>query len=166
MISSPELTIQTNQPENSQHSKTHWLQLLSTHGRVGRFRYFFYTLILPVLIFWTLAAVAGLLGKFGPIGEMIAYAILFLALFMSLFSLFQLAIKRCHDFNASGWLSLLILIPFAILLLCLIPGNTNNNSYGEPPEAPSTLLKLGSSLLIATLVAVATNWSLSALFGY
>jgi uncharacterized membrane protein YhaH (DUF805 family) len=165
MISSPEFITQQNQPKNRQHSKTSRLNLLSTKGRVGRFTYFFYTLVLPILIFWVLAAVAGLLGKIGPTGEMMAYAVLFFAFLVSVFSIFQLAIKRCHDFNANGWLSLLILIPFTMLLLCLIPGNQGNNQYGEPPTSPSTLLKTGSLLLIATLVAMSTNWLLSALFG-
>jgi uncharacterized membrane protein YhaH (DUF805 family) len=165
MIIHQEITGQTTLPQNKHCIKIPISDLLSTKGRIGRFSYFFYTLFLPVLIFWVFAAIAGLLGKMGQTGETIGYGVLFLAFLASLFSLFQLAIKRCHDFNAHGGLSLLILVPFAFLLLCLIPGNHHDNSYGEPPDKPSTLLKTGSLLLIAAIVAFTSYTALKALMG-
>ncbi len=165
MISTSEITAHVDQSQKKPASQRFWSDLLSVKGRIARFAYFFYSLVLPVLIFWVFAAIAGLLGKTGQTGETLGYAVLFLAFMTSLFSIFQLAIKRCHDFNANGWLSLLILIPFAILLLCLIPGNCHNNQYGDPPAKPSTLLKTGSMLLIATLVALISYSSLKAFMG-
>ena len=48
---------------------------------------------------------------------------------------FILFIKRCHDFERSGWLSLVMLIPLAGLIFFLIPGTQGGNTYGfKPPN--------------------------------
>jgi uncharacterized membrane protein YhaH (DUF805 family) len=41
------------------------------------------------------------------------------------------SIKRLHDWNITGWLSPLVLIPVIPLLFWLIPGNKNSNRFGE-----------------------------------
>lgn len=45
------------------------------------------------------------------------------------------AIKRAHDFGASGWTVLLTLVPFAnvlwFLVLALVPGRQGQNKYGD-----------------------------------
>jgi uncharacterized membrane protein YhaH (DUF805 family) len=50
------------------------------------------------------------------------------------------AIRRCHDFNASGWLVLLFLIPLVNLIFLLFmlfkPGTEGANSYGPPRVTP------------------------------
>jgi uncharacterized membrane protein YhaH (DUF805 family) len=54
----------------------------------------------------------------------------------------MLTIQRCHDFNASGWLSLLILIPLANLIFIIIPGTDGPNDYGgpTPPNSVGVLI--------------------------
>jgi uncharacterized membrane protein YhaH (DUF805 family) len=45
-----------------------------------------------------------------------------------------LGVRRLHDFNLSGWFYLLTFIPFATLVLGLIPGDVGDNDYGPQPE--------------------------------
>jgi uncharacterized membrane protein YhaH (DUF805 family) len=41
------------------------------------------------------------------------------------------ASKRLHDWNITGWLSPIVLVPFVALLFWLIPGNKNSNRFGD-----------------------------------
>lgn len=48
------------------------------------------------------------------------------------------AIKRAHDFGASGWTVLLTLLPFVnvlwFLVLALVPGKQAQNKHGDVPD--------------------------------
>jgi uncharacterized membrane protein YhaH (DUF805 family) len=50
------------------------------------------------------------------------------------------AIRRCHDFNASGWWNLLLVLPLVnlvfMLFLWLKPGDAGANVHGPPRETP------------------------------
>jgi uncharacterized membrane protein YhaH (DUF805 family) len=145
---------------NLQRQRYSQVDLLSSDGRIGRLRYFFYSIMLPFLVFWVLAAIAGLTNKIDSIGQIAGYIFLAAAIGAALYLLFQLTIQRCHDFNVSGWLSTLILIPFGTLVFWLIPGNKSINRYGEPPEPTSKWVKIGAYILFITLVATLTYWLL------
>ena len=132
------------------------VHILSTRGRVGRFEYFFYSLVLPFLVFWIIAALAGIASHFGELGGAIAYVLLAAAFCAALIIHVQLTVQRCHDFNASGWLAILIILPLASILFWLIPGNKDNNRFGFPPRPPSSLLRKGVALLLLILVAIIT----------
>ena len=45
-----------------------------------------------------------------------------------------LTIQRVHDFNASGWMALVLFIPLVNLIFWLIPGTDGENRFG--PETP------------------------------
>lgn len=141
-----------------------WTGINSTEGRSGRFSYFFYSILFPFLLFWVMAAIAGVIGKMGSNGITIAYILLAITIVMMLVIFFQQTAKRCRDFNASGWVSILILIPFACIFFWLIPGNDGPNKYGDAPAPATTLLKAGCLILIATMVATMTYYSLSVIF--
>lgn len=145
---------------NTQSTRYSSVQVLSAEGRIGRFEYFFYSLVLPFLIFWIIAAMAGIASHFGELGGAIAYVLLAAALCAAVIIHVQLTVQRCHDFNASGWFALLILLPLASILFWLIPGNANNNRFGYPPRPPSSLLRKGAALLLLILVAAITFLSL------
>jgi len=49
----------------------------------------------------------------------------------------SLTIQRCHDFNMSGWLSALALIPLVNLMFWIVPGTDGRNRYGAPPPPNS-----------------------------
>ena len=137
------------------------VDLFSTDGRIGPLRYFFYSLVLPFLVFWVLAALAGVAGQFGQFGKIFAYIILAAAIGSAFILLLQLTIQRCHDFNVSGWLATLILIPFGTLIFWLIPGSKNINRYGQPPEPTSKWVKVAAFLLFTSLIAAFTYWFLN-----
>lgn len=112
------------------------VKTLSASGRIGRARYIGYT------VGWTLlvGAVAGVLmgvtaatglAPVGVIVAVVAYLFLFVIQFL-------LTIQRSHDFDSSGWLCLLLLIPLINLLFWFIPGSTGPNRFGPPPPPNTT----------------------------
>ncbi|PWQ95907.1 DUF805 domain-containing protein [Leucothrix arctica] len=153
-----ESTIDLNQYEQMVKPNRRYsdVRVLSGEGRIGRFEYFFYSLVLPFLVFWIIAALAGIASRFGELGGAIAYVLLASGLCAAIIIYVQLTIQRCHDFNAKGWLSLLLLLPFAFILFWMIPGNPSSNRFGEPPRPSSSTLKMGAMLLMIILVAIST----------
>jgi len=128
---------------------------LSTEGRIGRKRYFVYSIVLPILIFWAIATVAALASYLPIAGTAIFYAIIGIAVLAMMFMLVHLTIQRCHDFNKSGALAVLALIPFANIIFALIPGTNGLNSYGEVPVPATWLYKTSFYALIALLIGLA-----------
>ena len=68
----------------------------------------------------------------------------------------RLTIQRCHDFNKSGWLAVLAIIPFANIVFALIPGTNGLNQYGEVPEPADKLTNVLFYILIAGSLALIT----------
>ncbi|MEL7239498.1 MAG: DUF805 domain-containing protein, partial [Planctomycetota bacterium] len=66
--------------------------------------------------------------------------------------LFIFTIKRCHDFNTTGWLSILALVPLVSFVFALIPGTKGANNYGPPPSKNTTAIVVGG--LLAPLVSI------------
>lgn len=74
------------------------------------------------------------------------------------------AIKRLHDVNQSGWLSILILVPivnlFFSLYLLFMPGTTTPNNYGQPRPSLGWELVLGWMMIIFICIAILTFMSI------
>lgn len=119
----------------------------SVRGRIGRVRYIAYrcaVLFLCGLIFIGLAMLTGVL----PPGWRLFMGILILLTGVSALVLYTLAaVRRAHDFDASGWLSLLSLIPLVNLLFWFTPGTAGGNRHGEAPPANSRPLIVSAVLL-------------------
>ena len=71
------------------------------------------------------------------------------------------SIRRCHDFNASGWWNLLLLVPFVNLIFMLVlwlrRGDEGANHYGPPRPTPTweTILGfLGVAFIVLMFVGV------------
>lgn len=64
-----------------------------------------------------------------------------------------LTIQRAHDFNTTGWLSILVLIPLVNLIFWFIPGTGGENRFGlpTPPNRTSTVVV---ALIIPIVAAV------------
>ena len=62
-------------------------------------------------------------------------------LIVSLWSSIALSVKRLHDMGYSGFLSLIMFVPMAsmilFLVLCVMPGQSGKNQYGAPPISAS-----------------------------
>lgn len=127
---------------------------LSVEGRLGRKRYFVYSVVLPLLIFWAITTIASLTSYLPVIGTASFYAIVGAALAASAFMIVCLTIQRCHDFNKSGFWAILALIPFTTIIFALIPGTNGLNSYGEIPVPESNIFKTLFYVLLVVLAAL------------
>jgi uncharacterized membrane protein YhaH (DUF805 family) len=109
-------------------------KLFSTSGRIGRARYILYSIGVTFAIM-----AAGVLLSLVTAGLAIfpAYIALLVITVM-------LTIQRCHDFNASGWLALLLLIPLVNLIFWFIPGTDGSNRWGNKTVPNSTGVLVGA----------------------
>lgn len=115
------------------------MKLFSTSGRIGRVRYLAYSFGVSFVMFivaWVLAALMSLV--LGQSGHIVAVALILFAYIFAFAYGLTLAIRRAHDFNNSGWLSLLIFVPLVNLIFLFIPGSQGENDYGAPPPPNST----------------------------
>lgn len=136
------------------------MKLFGVNGRIGRVRYLAYgvgvNFLLMLLIMLLSTAMSALLGKGGAIfgGIMLVAAYIF----MFVYSI-MLAIRRSHDFNVTGWLSLLLFVPLVNLLFLFVPGTQGANDYGAPPPPNTT----GNVILALVMPAIAVVGILAAI---
>lgn len=110
--------------------ETQPVRLFAVSGRIGRVRYIAYLMGLYVL-FAILGFAAAALA--GPIATLLWVAYVVLA--------FMLTIQRCHDFDSTGWLAILSLVPLVNLVFWFIPGSDGRNRWG-PPTPPNSALSM------------------------
>lgn len=107
------------------------IHIFTPKGRMGRVRYFFYSMLAGIVGMIIVALAAMLMG----VSPMIGGIILAVAYIGMIVWSFFLTIQRCHDLNKSGWWSLLLFVPFAFLYFYFAPGTQGANHYGlKPPE--------------------------------
>lgn len=114
---------------------------LSANGRFGRLSYLGWNMLLgliTVLIVTIIALIAPSILPTNPSEKLSIATIVFFVIiyaFMIYFS-FIFTIRRLHDRDHSGWLSLVIFIPiinfFFILYLIFAPGTQGSNNFGAP----------------------------------
>jgi uncharacterized membrane protein YhaH (DUF805 family) len=108
------------------------VKVFSVSGRIGRARYIAYTLGISLL----LGIIGGALSAaIGEVAIYIAYAAIFVISIM-------LTIQRSHDFNSTGWLAILGLVPLVNLIFWFIPGTDGQNRFGAktPPNGVLPLI--------------------------
>lgn len=138
-----------------QTDETGEIRVLSASGRLGRVRYIAYSIGFSMLAWMLVLALTALATLVSPqVGPIIAFLVggmLYIALIVITF---LLTIQRIHDFDTSGWLSLLMLVPLVNalfgILLWLIPGTPGKNRFGAKTPANST----GTVLLALVLPLV------------
>ena len=140
----------------NQEEETYQPSVLSFSGRIGRLRYLAYSIPWNLLI-WVGIAVIGIvaaiiipmLGENAETAGVIVGILLALILVVVVYiPVFALAVRRLNDMNQSGWLSLLILLPFInfifMLVLIFAPGTKGTNKYGPQPVKNSGLVIFGA----------------------
>lgn len=115
------------------------MKLFGASGRIGRVRYIAYGVGVNLLLMLVIGMIVGIMqAGLGKGVTLIAGVLLFAAyVFMIVYS-FMLAIRRSHDFNVTGWMSLLVLVPLVNLMFLFVPGTQGANDYGAPPPPNST----------------------------
>jgi uncharacterized membrane protein YhaH (DUF805 family) len=122
------------------------VKLFSISGRIGRARYIAYGFGLYFVFMFTAGVVAGTLGDAG-------FALMAVAwLAMAVLGI-MLTIQRCHDFNMTGWLSLVIVVPLANMMFLFIPGTDGPNRFGAPTPANSIGVLIVAWLIPAVALA-------------
>jgi uncharacterized membrane protein YhaH (DUF805 family) len=121
------------------------VRVFAVSGRIGRARYVVYSFVASLLLMLVAGASVAMLGPFGMAVLAVAYIGMIVLSIM-------LTIQRSHDFNMSGWFSLLMLVPLANLVFWFIPGTEGPNRFGAKTPPNSTLVLVG--LWIVPLVFV------------
>src|ERR1051326_4205982 len=107
---------------NEAPGETQPVKVFSTSGRMGRLRYIAYGAVFYIAIWILVGVLAAMLGENAMIALVVGWIAIMVVGFM-------LTIQRCHDFNMSGWLSLLLLVPFVNLIFWFIPGSDGTHRY-------------------------------------
>ena len=124
------------------------VNIYSASGRIGRARYIAYTLGLSLLfgVFVGLAAAA-----LGAAGLGAAAGIVTILLYIGLLVwMVMLTIQRAHDFNTTGWLSILAIVPLVNFIFWFIPGTDGENRFGGKTP-PNSVLVLIAAWLVPVL---------------
>lgn len=128
------------------------VDIFSIQGRIGQKQYFVYSFVIPFILFWAITPVAGLASYLPIASSALFYMVLGVAIVAMLLMTVRLTIQRCHDFNKSGALAILAIIPLANIVFALIPGTNGLNQFGEVPKPVSKLFKMLFFVLTAVLV--------------
>ena len=116
------------------------IKVFSASGRLGRVRYIGYSVGLTMLIGILIAFLSAATGA--AAGKGMAAAVLVVGYCAIIVLSALLTIQRAHDFNGSGWLALLVLIPLVNLIFWFIPGTDGENRFGRktPPNGIGVIL--------------------------
>jgi len=121
------------------------VNIYSASGRIGRARYIAYTLGLSLLFGVFVGIVAAALGAAGlaPVAGILSILI-YIGL---LVWMIMLTIQRAHDFNTTGWLAILAIVPLVNLIFWFIPGTDGENRFGAKTPPNSVLVLIGAWLV-------------------
>lgn len=128
-------------------------RLLSLAGRTNRSQYIIRTLGAAVIAFIVIFLLSLVLSHMGEMGRLI-YVIVSVLIFYVILPLYVAVqtVRRSHDFNFSGLILVLLLVPIVNLLFWFYPGSRGENKYGPPPPAPSLLEKILACALPVLLI--------------
>lgn len=133
------------------HGATQPVRVFSVSGRIGRVRYIGYTIGLTLLVGALLMAFALFAAVVMRVEAMALVSILG---WISIIGLqLMLTIQRCHDFDASGWAAVFVVIPLAALVYWFIPGTDGPNRFG-PPTPPNTKGAVALALVVPLVFVI------------
>jgi uncharacterized membrane protein YhaH (DUF805 family) len=115
------------------------VKIFSVRGRIGRVRYIVNLMGLYLFV----GVIAAGLQAIGIKSDFLSLVLGALYLVM----LVMLTVQRCHDFNTSSWLSILIIIPVVNFIFWFIPGTDGANRWGNKTPPNSVL-----STILATVL--------------
>ena len=166
---------------------TYQPRFLALNGRIGRARYFAYTIGLTLLMYAVLipllfmtglsGAMTGDAAAAGSVNPIVAGigGLLILVLYIAVVVIaIGYVVRRLNDLGKSGWLALLFLVPLANFVLWIyiqfFPGQKTPNQYGPAPVANSggviALAIIGGVIMVVGTIGVISAISLPAYQGY
>jgi uncharacterized membrane protein YhaH (DUF805 family) len=139
--------------------QTQPVKIFSISGRIGRARYVAWGFAFYMLF----GIIAGIAGALGP-----AAGVVLIAGWLALVVIaFMLTIQRCHDFNMSGWLSLVMFVPLANLMFLFIPGSDGPNRFGAPTPPNTVGVLIGAWIIpVVAIIGVIAAIALPAYQDY
>lgn len=119
------------------------VKAFSVSGRLGRVRYLTYSMGYGLLFYLLIGMLIGgmVLAGIKPDSPVMLGVGIVAYIGVIVFT-FMLTIQRAHDFNKSGWWSLLALIPLVNLAFLFVPGTDGENRFGKktPPNRGAALI--------------------------
>lgn len=130
------------------------VKFFSTKGRLGRVRYLTYSMGYMLIFYIALFVLTALAAAAGS--ETAVFAVMGIAYVAILGFAMTLTIRRAHDFNASGWWSLVSLIPLVGLLFLFVPGTDGENNYGKktPPNRGGAVVAVVGVFAVIAIVGI------------
>lgn len=130
------------------------LKPFSTDGRIGRLRYLAWTMVLTLVTLGIGSVFAmfgfALISSDSTAGLILVGLLAFILVVVLAIATVLFMIQRLHDIGWSGWLWLLILVPFVgsifPLVIMVMPGNATANRYGPPAPPNTTAVKILAAL--------------------
>lgn len=113
------------------------INFFSPSSRINRLRYWAHSMLFTFAMLCVFAVIGLVAALASTTLAIVLGVIAYIAIFV--FG-FILLIQRLHDLNKTGWMSLLILVPFAniylVVLLVFFKGTEGRNNYGlqTPPN--------------------------------
>ena len=142
---SPESEVLQSEPQATEQK----VFLFNAKGRLGRLRYIAYSIVLPILVIALASGTAAGLFHFFPqvpAIKVLGVILYLVGVFYAIRIWVYVTIQRCHDFNVTGWLSLIIIIPFLSVIFWFIPGDPSTNRFGPPAVPNTTLTKIAAAV--------------------
>ncbi len=145
--------------------------LWKAHGRLSMLSYWAHTLVLTIVFTVAVAILVLLMGVLSGGFEALASGgqpngtALIVALVIGIPAFIALMwvsicmiVKRLHDRNHTGWMSLLFLVPLVNIIFSLyallFPGNKTSNRYGAPRPTKGWEKVLGILMLVFYIVGL------------
>lgn len=136
------------------------VKFFSTKGRLGRIRYLTFSMgymLIFYLFIFVLAAILGAAGMTGMMeNPMVALVLMGISYALIIGFGITLSIRRAHDFNKSGWWSLLSLVPLVNLLFLFVPGTDGENAYGKktPPNRGGVVAVVVGFFVVIAIIGI------------
>ena len=110
------------------------------NGRARRKEYWMFTLFFMLFLLASIFVFGALIGILGDNTGTILGGIILVALYFGhLVPALAVTVRRLHDTGKSGWMYLLVIIPYIgsliIFIFTVIKGDRGDNKYGPDPKA-------------------------------
>ena len=135
---------------------TYQPRVFAMNGRIGRVRYIAYSMGIMLALLAVSMVLGGVVAvAFGnsPFAFMGIAGLFYIAYIAAAFIL---TIRRAHDMGQSGWMSLLMLVPFVSLWFLFAPGTPTTNQYGPRPvpNTTGTIIAAFSPIVFGIVVGI------------